>query len=114
LIYAYEEGRGVGLVNKFRSIHLEQKIGLNTAESFKTLGFPKEPRDFKGHILALRSVFTGSDIKILSKNPEKLSAIQNAGINIVEDVQLKFSMSELKKEYVRNKNKYLGHTNEIG
>lgn len=108
LIYAWEEGRGVGIVDKLRAISLQQTRDLTTAQAFASLGYPPEPRTFADHISALRMVFGGTRIKLASSNPLKISALEAAGYS-VERIVLDVPMTPERKAYLEHKRDHLGH-----
>lgn len=107
--YGWEEGRGVGIVNKIRAMALQQAKNIDTAEAFRQLGHDPEPRDFKNHIAALRSVFDGNRIRVASSNPKKLEVLAKAGFEVVERVKLDIPMTEGRKRYLEEKRAALGH-----
>ena len=111
LIYAWEEGRGSGIVNKLRAIALQQTKGYTTAEAFKSLGFEPDPRTFSAHIAALKQVFEGSHIKLASDNPRKFNAVREAGYT-VERQKLNVAMTPERKAYLAHKRDHLGHLHD--
>lgn len=111
LIYAWEEGRGAGIVDKLRAISLQQSRGLSTAEAFKALGHEPDPRTFGAHIAALKHVFSGDCIKLASGNPRKIAAVEKAGYT-VERVKLDVAMTPERKSYLAHKRDHLGHLND--
>ncbi|MGB1779666.1 MAG: GTP cyclohydrolase, partial [Longimicrobiales bacterium] len=72
LLYLAQEGRGIGLRNKFRAYTL-QEGGLDTIDADSTLGFgPDERRyDVAARILQVLGL---ERIELLTNNPEKLQA----------------------------------------
>ncbi len=108
LIYAWEEGRGVGIVDKVRAIALQQSQGLTTAEAFKVLGHEPDPRTYAAHIAALKQVFSGDRIKLASNNPRKIVALKKAGYT-VERLKLDIAMTPERKAYLVHKRDHLGH-----
>lgn len=108
LIYAWEEGRGTGIVEKLRAISLQQTRGLSTAKAFASLGHKPDPRTFDLHIAALRRVFAGNHVRFTSSNPQKLEALKRAGY-IVDRVELTIAMTPERKAYINHKKEHLGH-----
>jgi GTP cyclohydrolase II len=107
--YAWEEGRGVGIVDKIRAIALQQESAIDTAAAFQAIGHPPEPRDFRVHIEALRRVYTGSAIKLATHNPAKIRAVTDAGFTIAEIVALDVPLTEEIRKYRAAKAAVLGH-----
>ncbi len=111
LIYAWEEGRGAGIVDKIRAIALQDDKGLSTKEAFKALGHEPDLRDFAKHIAALKQIFSGRNIKLASSNPRKISALEGAGYT-VERVKLKIAMTPEREAYLAHKREHLGHLDD--
>ena len=111
LIYSWEEGRGVGIVDKLRAIALQQQDNLSTAEAFVALGHAPDPRTFGAHIEALRLVFKGDRIRLASGNPKKIAALEEAGFS-VERIKLNIEMTPERRAYLEHKKEHLGHIND--
>src|SRR6185369_634560 len=111
LIYAWEEGRGAGIIDKLRAIALQQTQGLSTAEAFNALGHDPDPRTFTVHIAALKTIFAGNHIKFASNNPQKIAALENAGYT-VERVKLDVAMTPERQSYLTHKRDHLGHLDD--
>lgn len=111
LIYAWEEGRGTGIVDKLRAIALQQGQNLSTAAAFHSLGHTPDPRTFARHISALKQTFDGRHIKLASANPNKISALQKAGYT-VDRVKLSVPMTPERLAYLNHKKDYLGHLDD--
>jgi GTP cyclohydrolase II len=111
LTYAWEEGRGIGIVDKLRAIALQQTRGLSTAEAFAALGHGPDPRSFAKHIAALKQVFSGNRIKFTSNNPRKIEALTDAGY-VVQRVKLDVEMTPQRKAYIQHKREHLGHLHD--
>jgi GTP cyclohydrolase II len=111
LIYAWEEGRGTGIINKVRALELQQRDGLSTAEAFKALGYDPEPRTFAAHIAGLKQVFAGNRLKLASSNPRKIAALEEAGY-VVERIKLIVAMTPERAAYLEHKRRHLGHLND--
>jgi GTP cyclohydrolase II len=107
LIYEQQEGRGIGLMAKLQAYEL-QDAGLDTVEANERLGFKADQRDFAlpGQILKALDV---TRVRLLSNNPEKVEALERAGIEVVERVPCEVAASPHAEEYLKTKKEKLGH-----
>jgi len=107
LLYLAQEGRGIGLRNKFRAYTL-QEGGLDTIDADNTLGFgPDERRyDVAARILQVLGL---ERIELLTNNPEKLRAMQDSGITVVERRPLHGTLNRHNRPYVEAKVHRAGH-----
>jgi GTP cyclohydrolase II len=81
-IYEHQEGRGIGLLNKLRAYELQDQ-GFDTVEANERLGFAADLRDY-ALPAAILGYFKIKQVRLLSNNPEKIAALENAGIQVVE------------------------------
>lgn len=107
LIYEQQEGRGIGLMPKLQAYEL-QDSGLDTVEANERLGFKADHREFALPAEILKALGVGS-VRLLSNNPDKVSALENAGIKVVERVPCEVAPSAHAEEYLRVKKEKLGH-----
>ncbi|MFZ0817841.1 MAG: GTP cyclohydrolase II [Candidatus Sulfotelmatobacter sp.] len=107
LIYEQQEGRGIGLMAKLQAYEL-QDGGLDTVEANERLGFKADQRDFglPGQILKSLGV---SQVRLLSNNPDKVEALERAGVEVVERVPCEVEPSPHAEEYLKTKKEKLGH-----
>jgi GTP cyclohydrolase II len=107
LIYEQQEGRGIGLMAKLQAYEL-QDSGLDTVEANEHLGFKADQRDFAlpGQILKALGV---KKVRLLSNNPEKVEALERAGVEVVERVPCEVEPSRHSEEYLKTKKEKLGH-----
>jgi len=107
LIYEQQEGRGIGLMAKLQAYEL-QDAGLDTVEANERLGFKADHRDFAlpGEMLKALGV---TRVRLLSNNPEKVEALQRAGVEVVERVPCEVEPSPHAEEYLKTKKEKLGH-----
>lgn len=107
LIYEQQEGRGIGLMAKLQAYEL-QDAGLDTVEANERLGFKADHRDFAlpGAMLKALGV---NRVRLLSNNPEKVEALEKAGIDVVERVPCEVEPSIHAEEYIKTKKEKLGH-----
>lgn len=107
LLYEQQEGRGIGLMAKLQAYEL-QDSGLDTVEANEQLGFKADHRDFTlpGEILKALGV---TRIRLLSNNPDKVEALERAGVQVVERVPCEVTPSPHAEEYLKTKKEKLGH-----
>lgn len=107
LIYELQEGRGIGLMAKLQAYEL-QDAGLDTVEANERLGFKADQRDFTlpGEILKALGV---TEVRLLSNNPEKVAALEHAGVRVVERVPCEVTPSPQAEEYLKTKKEKMGH-----
>ena len=107
LIYEQQEGRGIGLMAKLQAYEL-QDAGLDTVEANEKLGFKADHRDFTlpGEIL---KVLGATRVRLLSNNPDKVEALERAGVQVVERVPCEVTPSPHAEEYLKTKREKLGH-----
>ncbi len=107
LIYENKEGRGIGLLNKLRAYEL-QDAGADTVEANEQLGFEADLRSYAMSAEILR-YFGLSAVRLLSNNPDKIAALEQAGVAITERVPAIVEPSESTERYLQTKKDKLGH-----
>lgn len=107
LLYLAQEGRGIGLVNKLRAYALQDQ-GLDTIDANGVLGFDPDERFYRPAAEMLRQLgFT--KIRLMTNNPDKVTALALYGITIVERVPLAFPSNAHNEAYLRTKAVRSGH-----
>ncbi len=107
LIYEHQEGRGIGLANKLRAYQL-QDDGADTVEANLQLGFKADHRDY-GLPVDILHHFRVRAVRLLSNNPDKIAALESAGIRIAERVPCEIAPVGSSEHYLRTKKEKLGH-----
>ena len=107
LIYELQEGRGIGLLNKLRAYELQDQ-GADTVEANQQLGFESDLRsyDLPGAIL---QYFQLRAVRLMSNNPEKVEAVERAGIAVAERVPCIADALDSREAYLRTKKEKMGH-----
>ena len=101
------EGRGIGLVNKFKAYKL-QETGLDTLDANLALGLPADARDYTAAARMLDDMGIRS-VRLLSNNPEKQRQLEDHGISITALVPLVVGLGEFNTEYLGVKRDRMGH-----
>ena len=107
LLYLAQEGRSIGLGNKLRAYALQQE-GLDTVDADCTLGFGADERRYDAAVEMLRHLRI-ERIQLLTNNPEKVRALQAAGINVVDRLPLYGTLNRHNLPYVKAKVDRAGH-----
>jgi GTP cyclohydrolase II len=107
LIYEQQEGRGIGLMPKLQAYEL-QDSGLDTVEANERLGFKADHREFELPAEILKSLGV-KQVRLLSNNPEKVAALERAGIAVTERVPCEVAPSIHAEDYLKTKKEKLGH-----
>ena len=108
LIYEHQEGRGIGLMAKLQAYALQDE-GYDTITANHALGFDADCRDFS-FPAALLNHLGIRRIRHLSNNPDKLRALVNAGIDVVEQIPCEIPPTPHTLAYLRTKKERMGHT----
>jgi GTP cyclohydrolase II len=107
LIYEHQEGRGIGLMNKLRAYELQDN-GADTVEANEQLGFDADLRLYEMPGAILHHLGVGK-VRLLSNNPQKIQALERAGIEVVERVPCEVAAVATTENYLRTKKEKLGH-----
>jgi GTP cyclohydrolase II len=107
LIYEQQEGRGIGLMAKLQAYEL-QDHGLDTVEANQQLGFRADHREFVLPAAILQALQVSS-VRLLSNNPDKVAALEKAGIRVVERVPCEVESHTQSEQYLKTKKEKLGH-----
>ncbi|MBI2682126.1 MAG: GTP cyclohydrolase II [Acidobacteriales bacterium] len=107
LVYEQQEGRGIGLMAKLQAYALQDQ-GQDTVQANESLGFKADHRGFEmpARILGILGV---KSVRLLSNNPQKVAALENAGIRVVERVSAEVEPHEHAEKYLKTKKEKLGH-----
>jgi GTP cyclohydrolase II len=107
LIYQLQEGRGIGLMNKLLAYQL-QDTGHDTVEANQELGFEADHRNYALCIEILQH-FGVRRVRLMSNNPRKIKALEEAGITVAEQVPIEIAPTDDTQRYLQTKKAKLGH-----
>ena len=111
VVYQQQEGRGIGIVNKIRAYELQDK-GADTVEANEQLGFAADLREYRQCAEILFDLGL-CQVRVMSNNPLKLQALEEAGLKIVERVSIEVASTEPAEGYLRTKKEKMGHLLEF-
>ena len=107
VIYHPEEGRGIGLLNKLRAYELQDQ-GIDTVEANHRLGFDADQRDYSLCAEIVKDLGI-SRVRLLSNNPGKLKALEDAGVRVLERIPIEIAPRCTTRNYLKTKKERLGH-----
>ncbi len=107
IVYQQQEGRGIGILNKIRAYALQDE-GADTVEANEKLGFAVDARSYQQCAEILFDLGL-CQVRVMSNNPEKLKALENAGLTVVERIPIEIENGETAAHYLKTKREKLGH-----
>jgi len=107
IVYLMQEGRGIGLMNKLRAYHLQEK-GFDTVEANVQLGFKPDERDYGIGAQILRDLEIGK-IRLITNNSTKKAGLAGYGLEIVEVIPLVIEPNSCNLKYLKTKQDKMGH-----
>ena len=111
IVYQQQEGRGIGIINKIRAYALQDE-GADTVEANEELGFVVDAREYQQCAEILFDLGL-CRVRVMSNNPDKIKALEKAGLKVVERVPIEVDSEEPAAHYLRTKKKKLGHLFEF-
>src|SRR6476469_4998189 len=107
IVYQQQEGRGIGIINKIRAYALQDQ-GADTIEANEQLGFEVDSREYQQCAEVLFDLGL-CKVKVISNNPDKLAALERAGLRIVERIPIEVPPEAPAAHYLQTKKTKLGH-----
>jgi GTP cyclohydrolase II len=107
LLYEQQEGRGIGLMAKLKAYELQDQ-GLDTVEANVELGFAADCRAYELPAAAL-NLLGVRRVRLMTNNPDKVAALESAGISVTERVSAEVVAQESFAGYLKTKQEKMGH-----
>ena len=107
VLYLRQEGRGIGLINKIRAYHLQDQ-GADTVEANELIGHQADERDY-AICAPMLSFFNIKQVRLMTNNPRKVSALENLGIVVTERIEHNIEPNPYNRFYLQTKATKLGH-----
>ena len=111
LLYEQQEGRGIGLMAKLKAYELQDQ-GMDTVEANVELGFAADCRGYELPAEALK-LLRVSQVRLITNNPEKVAALESAGIAVTERISAEVEPQESFERYLRTKQEKMGHITDF-
>ena len=111
LLYEQQEGRGIGLMAKLKAYEL-QDHGMDTVEANVELGFAADCRAYELPAEVLKQLGVSS-VRLITNNPDKVAALESAGIAVVERVSAEVELQETFAGYLKTKHEKMGHITDL-
>jgi GTP cyclohydrolase II len=111
IVYQQQEGRGIGIINKIRAYALQDE-GADTVEANERLGFAVDLREYMQCAEVLFDMGL-CQVRVLSNNPLKIRALEEAGLEVVERVSIEVETPESAAHYLKTKKEKMGHLLEF-
>jgi 3,4-dihydroxy 2-butanone 4-phosphate synthase/GTP cyclohydrolase II len=107
LVYMFDEGRGIGLLNKIRAYALQDE-GHDTVEANHALGFAADMRDYKTGARIL-SELGARQVRLMTNNPDKVRQLEQYGLTVIERIPIEVAPRQSNRDYLRTKRAKFGH-----
>lgn len=107
IVYQQQEGRGIGIINKIRAYALQDE-GADTVEANELLGFEADSRNYQQCAEILYDLGL-CKVRVISNNPDKLIALEAAGLTVVERIPIEVESEKPAAGYMRTKKEKMGH-----
>ena len=101
------EGRGIGLTEKIKAYQLQDQ-GMDTIDANLHLGHEIDARDWNDAVAIVRALGL-QDLVILTNNPNKVAALRNAGLEVMQQPLVIIS-NKFNEKYLATKEEKLGHS----
>jgi 3,4-dihydroxy 2-butanone 4-phosphate synthase/GTP cyclohydrolase II len=111
IVYQMQEGRGIGILNKIRAYALQDE-GADTVEANEQLGLAVDLREYRQCAEILYDMGL-CKVRVISNNPLKLRALEEAGLKITERVSIEVASAQSAAKYLRTKKEKMGHLLEL-
>ena len=111
IVYQQQEGRGIGIINKIRAYALQDE-GADTIEANERLGLAVDLRCYEQCAEILRELGL-THVRLISNNPDKLEAVEQMGLVVVERVSPIIRTADAARRYLLTKKKKMGHLLEV-
>ncbi len=107
ILYLFQEGRGINIINKIKAYELQEK-GYDTNQANEMLHLPNELRDYR----PAKDILTDLKVKsisLITNNPDKLNQMQDLGVIVENRIPLIVKPNIFNSKYLATKRDKSGH-----
>lgn len=109
IVYLNQEGRGIGLLKKIQVYNIQQIDGVDTREAFKQVGFSHpDQRGYAVALAALRDIWQGKQIHLLTNNPDKRQVLEANGYDVTT-IAMHINVAPQAARHLQELRDILGH-----
>jgi GTP cyclohydrolase II len=107
LFYLFQEGRGAGLAAKARDRMAVQasRERVTTFEAYAEMGLAQDQRRYEEVAFLRHLLGSEAPLRLLSQNPEKAKALEDAGVRVAEVVPLAPQLTAWNRHYLAAKSR---------
>lgn len=107
VVYLFQEGRGINIVNKIKAYQLQQN-GRDTVDANTDLGLPPELRNYNVVKDILDELVVVS-VDLMTNNPDKISKLQDVGVVVEGRIPVIIEANQHNKRYLETKRDRMSH-----
>ncbi|MGE4318072.1 MAG: bifunctional 3,4-dihydroxy-2-butanone-4-phosphate synthase/GTP cyclohydrolase II [Deferribacterales bacterium] len=107
VLYLFQEGRGIGILNKINAYHLQDE-GMDTIQANIELGFEEDMRDYGFGAQIIRHMGI-KGLRLITNNPKKMRCLSGYGLEIAERVGYTCEVNPNNEHYMKTKKDKMGH-----
>jgi GTP cyclohydrolase II len=107
LFYLFQEGRGAGLAAKARDRMAVQasRERVTTFEAYAEMGLARDQRRYEEVAFLRHLLGSEAPLRLLTQNPEKAKALEDAGVRVAEVVPLAPQLTAWNRHYLAAKSR---------
>jgi GTP cyclohydrolase II len=111
IAYLRQEGRGIGLLDKLRAYNLQDR-GYDTVDANTMLGHAPDERDYTVAVRIFEDLGV-SAVRLITNNPDKIKALEQSGVQVVERISLQTTIHTDNAYYLRTKARRMHHMLDV-
>lgn len=103
----HHEGRGIGVVNKLKTMKIMDEKQMSSGNAFLKLGFEKDKREYASAVTILKDLNI-NELNLITNNPSKIKFLRESGIKVKKRIPT-ISKNKNFKGYLKTKKEDFGH-----
>lgn len=103
----HHDGRGIGIVNKLKTMKIMDEQGVSSAKAFSILGFDTDIRRYLSAVTILKDLHI-KEVNLITNNPDKIAVLEEYGIKVRKRIPT-ISTKRKMKAYLKTKQEDFKH-----